>query len=287
MSTGLALTLEAARTFLFVPADRPERFAKAAASGADIVILDLEDAVAPEHKELARRHAATALASGIASGVRINGVESFWFDDDCAAIAATACVVVLPKSQSQRDIRALDAALARPPVVLALVETAAGILAALEIAQCLPVVRLALGSLDLAAELGVAPTNRVALASARSQLVLASSAARIAPPVDGVTESIDDEAELADDIAYARGLGFTGKLCIHPRQVAPTSRLFDPTRGEVEWAEAVVGAALGAGAAGVVVIDGRMVDRPVVERAKRILSRRRPAVIHTNEGRDV
>jgi len=264
--------LETARTLLFVPGDRPERFDKAVASGAGLVVLDLEDAVAPEAKPSARQHVEAWLAAGHPCAVRVNGHGSSWHDDDLAAVAGHDCVVVVPKAESPELLsqiaRQVDAG------VLALVETAAGVLGAQGIAAAPGVERLALGTYDLGAELGVSPDDGDAMAWSRGALVLASAAAGVAPPVDGVTGDVEDEELLRSEVQRAARMGFTGKLCIHPRQVGVVETLLQPTAEELQWARAVTEAVTEAGGgSAVVLVDGRMVDKPVVERARRMLER--------------
>jgi citrate lyase subunit beta/citryl-CoA lyase len=264
--------LETARTMLFVPGDRPERFAKAAASGAGLVLLDLEDAVAPEAKPSARKHAEAWLAAGHPCAVRVNGHGSSWHEDDLAAVAGHDCVVVVPKAESpdllSQVARQVDVG------VLALIETAAGVMGVQGIAAAPGVERLALGTFDLGAELGVAPDDEDAMAWSRGALVLASAAAGIAPPVDGVTGDIDDEERLRTEVQRAARMGFTGKLCVHPRQVDVVEALLGPTEEELKWARAVIEAVTNAGAeSAVVAVGGRMVDKPVVDRARRMLER--------------
>ncbi|RSD07346.1 HpcH/HpaI aldolase/citrate lyase family protein [Amycolatopsis eburnea] len=248
-----------ARTFLFVPGDRPDRFGKAVASGADVVLLDLEDAVAPADKDAARAAVGTWLDGGGTAMVRINAPGTPWFDADAALVAARGVPVMVPKAEH-------PGVLAGFREVVALVETARGVERAGELAAVPSVTRLAFGSVDLAAELGVDPDDREPFAYARSRLVIASAAAGLAPPVDGVTTDLRDDDRLAADVRYARRLGFGGKLCVHPRQVAPVQMGFEPTEAEREWARRVVTAG-----ASVSTVDGKMVDRPVLARARRIL----------------
>ncbi|EOD63686.1 HpcH/HpaI aldolase/citrate lyase family protein [Amycolatopsis vancoresmycina] len=248
----------AATTFLFVPGDRPDRFDKAVTSGADVVILDLEDAVGPAAKDSARASADAWLENHRAV-VRINAPGTPWFAADAELVAARGVPVVVPKAET-------PGVLAGFREVVALVETAAGVERAAELAAVPSVTRLAFGSVDLAAELGVAPEDREPFAYARSRLVIASAAAGLAPPVDGVTANLGDDAELEADVRYARRLGFGGKLCIHPRQVPVARAAFAPTAAEREWARRVLTAG-----DSVSVVDGRMVDKPVLDRARRIL----------------
>ena len=258
--------LETAKTLLFAPGDRPERFAKATASGAGLVVLDLEDAVTPADKASARQHVQARLAGGEPFAVRVNGHGTEWHEDDLAAVAGHDCVVVVPMAESPELLsqvaRQVDAR------VLALIETAAGVLGAREIAAAPGVVRLALGTYDLGAELGVSPDDRDAMAWSRAALVLASAAAGIAGPVDGVTGDVEDEELLRNEVLHSARLGFTGKLCIHPRQVSVVEALMRPTEEELRWARAVTEAADGSA---VVLVDGKMVDKPVVDRARRML----------------
>ncbi|HEV7651863.1 MAG TPA: aldolase/citrate lyase family protein [Actinophytocola sp.] len=256
------MNLAAARTLLFVPGDRPDRFAKAAAAGADAVVVDLEDAVAPADKEAARAHAVAWLEAGHEVVVRVNAAGTPWHDADVAALAGTP--LMLPKAA-----RAEDVARAGREVV-ALVETAAGVAAAREV--CGVAARVAFGSIDLAAELGVDPASRTALLHARSALVLAAAAAGAPPPLDGVTTALDDPEVLARDTAHAVELGFTGKLLVHPRQVAPVHAALRPSEEDIAWARRVLAAGGSAGGSAVAV-DGRLVDRPVLLRARRLLSR--------------
>lgn len=262
------MNVGAARSFLFVPGDRPERFAKAAGSGADAVVLDLEDAVAPTAKARALEHVVAWLGAGNSAVVRVNALGTPTHDGELAALAGTGAVVMLPKTDSAAQVVTVTA---RVGAVLALVETPQGVTAADEIAAA-GVLRLALGTVDLAAELGVDPASRLAFAYSRGRLVMASASAGLPGPVDGVTLRLDDPAVLDADLAHARELGLGAKLCVHPRQVAAVNAAFSPSAAELAWAERIVFAAESS-SSGVVVVDGAMVDAPVVTRARRILSR--------------
>jgi len=262
-----AQALSRATCALFVPGDRPERFDKAAATGA-LVVVDLEDAVAPAAKAQARENVRRWLADGVRAAVRINAVGTPWHADDLAMVSTVECVVMVAKAEAA-TLPAVVGALPPASAVVALVETAAGIRDAHQIAATDGVGRLAFGSYDLAAELGVDPVHRPALDPYRSTLVLASAAAGLPAPLDGVTGAVGDEALLADDTRHARALGFGGRLCIHPRQVPVVAAGFAPTAAELEWARRVM-AVVGAG--GVSTLDGQMVDAPVAQRARRLLA---------------
>ncbi|MFB7560806.1 HpcH/HpaI aldolase/citrate lyase family protein [Streptomyces brevispora] len=259
--------LTRARTLLFVPADRPDRFTKAAESGAGAVILDLEDAVAPERKEEARRHAAAWLSSNGHALLRVNGPGTPWYEADVAMAARSGTPVVVPKAEDPAALSELGDRLGPSVVIVALVETALGVERAFDVCSSPGVVRAALGNVDLAGELGVSPDDHAALAYARSRLVCAAAAAGLAPPVDGVTTAVRDETALTADLAHARRLGFAGKLCIHPAQVAQSEKAFAPTEEELRWAREVTAAR-----EGVSVVNGKMVDKPVLERARRMLA---------------
>jgi citrate lyase subunit beta/citryl-CoA lyase len=269
--TGTLDPVAVARSVLFVPATRPERFDKALGSGAGLVAVDLEDAVPADDKEQARAAVvewATSRSLADRLVVRVNAVGTPWHDDDVAALASIGPAgLVLPKAEPAAAA-AVTSATDLP--VIALVETAAGVLDARATAATPGVVRLALGSFDLAAELGIDPADAGALTLTRQTLVLVSAAADLPGPVDGVHAAIgaDADAGLRQELEHARRLGFTGKLCIHPTQVAATEELLAPTTEDVAWARRVVAAAVD----GVGVVDGKMVDPPVITRARRLMA---------------
>jgi citrate lyase subunit beta/citryl-CoA lyase len=254
------------RAPLFVPANRPDRFAKAAASGADAVILDLEDAVAAEDKDAAR----SALTTGFTDLpiiVRVNAHGTPWHEADLAAVAELPlAAVMLPKAEEATMIAAVAQATGKP--IIALIESARGLANARAVAASGWVTRLAFGSIDYCADLGCAHLRDVLL-PARAELVLASRLADLEPPLDGVTAQIDDATAAFDDATHARALGFAGKLSIHPRQVPDVLRAFAPTAEEVSWAKRVLGSGDGA-----VRVDGAMVDAPVRAKARAILEER-------------
>jgi citrate lyase subunit beta/citryl-CoA lyase len=257
--------IEVARTFLFVPGSRPDRFDKAVDSGVDVVILDLEDAVDPAQKREARRHVASWLATGGRAIVRVNALGTKWIEDDLESIAAAAFVV--PKVERASDLELVRDIGSSVTPVIPLIETPRGVLDAERICASSNVIRVAFGNVDFAAAVGVDPSSRTALVHARSQIVYASAAAGCPPPIDGVTTSVDDTDLVRQDARHGRELGFGAKLLIHPSQVDPAGQVFAPTVDEVSWARSVLGATSG----GAGVVDGHMVDEPVRARARRLL----------------
>jgi citrate lyase subunit beta/citryl-CoA lyase len=265
------------RSYLFVPGDRPERFGKALESGADAVVVDLEDAVAPPAKQAAREAVAALLAQAQQSErivVRINDEATPWFEADLAVLReGGARAVMLPKAERVASLDRLRSAC--PGIaVLPLIESARGVLAAEALAATQGVARLVFGTVDYALDMDLhgplAATIGLDFAAAR--IALASRAAGLLAPVAGVTVAIDDEARLRADMERARAHGFGAKLCIHPRQVAAVHALLAPSADELAWAHRVLAAAEAA-SAGVVQVDGRMVDKPVIERARRLVLR--------------
>ena len=259
------------RSYLFVPGSRPERFAKALEAGADAVILDLEDAVGPADKAAARDAIAGWLSPAHPALVRINGLESPWFQDDLALCALPGVAgVVLPKAERASDIAAVVARAGKEVPVLPLVETAAGIWNAHEVATAPGVQRLLFGSIDFQVDLGIDGEGEELL-HFRSQLVLVSRVAGLLAPVDGVCTALDDAGRIREETLRARRLGFGAKLCIHPKQVPVVRACFQPTPEQVEWARRVVAADAASGGAAVA-LDGKMIDRPVLLKAREILA---------------
>ena len=263
-------------TYLFVPGNRPDRFDKAIGSQAGAVIVDFEDAVSPADKAHARdSFAGWYRGARVAPErilLRINDESTPWFDDDIAIIRETGMRgVVLPKAESAAQIERVSVALPGDGFVIAIVETARGIVALDELSQAKRLQRIAFGTLDYALDLDLTGDERGFLYPACC-IALASRAAGIATPVAGVTADIGDESKILADLALARACGFGAKLCIHPKQVDVIRVAMLPSAGEIEWAKRVVAAA--ESGAGAVQMDGRMVDRPVVEKARRILAPR-------------
>jgi len=234
--------IAAATSLLFVRGHRPDRFDKAASTGAELVIIDLADAVAAEGKDSARNNAAAWLAPGNRAVVRINPPGTPWSESDLTMAAGHGSAVMVPKAEDPAVITELAARTAGRCALVPLVETVLGVERAHEVCATPGVARAAFGNVDLAAELGVTHDDHTALAHARSRLVLAPAAAGIGPPIDGVTTAVRDREILHTDTAHARRLGFSGKLCIHPCQLSYVASGFAPTADELRWARAVLGA---------------------------------------------
>ncbi len=263
------------RSALFVPGNRGERIPKALASGADAVIVDLEDAVASaakaEAREVIRAFLDTTPAARVLVRINAAGVDGHEADLALCTHPGVAAVM-LPKAETASAVGHAAAVSGKP--VWPIVESAAGLLALPELV-CVPgVARLALGSLDLALDLDLVPGSEGAermLDQARFALLVQSRAAGLTAPIDGVFPVLDDTAGLSRAARHARAAGFGGMLCIHPRQVGMVNAAFTPSAAELDWARRVVEAsACGEGA---FAVDGQMVDAPVLERAQRILRR--------------
>ncbi|HZX26415.1 MAG TPA: CoA ester lyase [Telluria sp.] len=263
------------RTALFVPGDRGERIPKALASGADGVIVDLEDAVAAGAKAKARQIIREFLDSTPDARVlvRINAADT---SDHAADLALAShpgvAAVLLPKAETAEQVRHVHATCGKP--VWPIVETAVGVLAVPELVRTQGVERLALGTLDLGLDLDLKPGSaggEAMLDQARFSLVLHSRLAQLPSPIDGVYPALADKTGLAEAAARSRAAGMGGMLCIHPSQVDSINAAFSPDPDEVDWARRVVETARHSN--GAFSLDGQMVDAPVVERATRILQR--------------
>jgi len=263
-------------TYLFVPGNRPERFAKALACGADRVILDLEDAVAPDDKARARSHMAGWLNTLTPPDrdrllVRVNDAASPWHMDDLYCLRGLPLrEVMLSKCESPEQVDQVVRHLPVGASVLPLIETVRGVLAAAAIARASNVSRLAFGSLDYLLDLAL-PGPGFALDSAALTIAMASRAANLPPPVAGVTPELGADA-VQRDLAHARALAYGAKMCIHPRQVAVVHKAFRPDATTLAWAQRVVTQWQQSNGAGVIQVDGKMVDKPVLLRAERFLA---------------
>lgn len=264
------------RSLLFAPGSDDRKLAKALSSEADAVVCDLEDAVAPPDKEAAREVTRRALAEagvGPARFVRINAAGTAWFEDDLAFVASLEVDgLVLPKSSPE----SVELAGSAGPPLVAIVETAMGLRQAFEIASEPRVAALILGAVDLGTEVGLeSRPDAQEILYARSKLAMDSAAAGIRGPFDVVHLDFGDEAGLEEQCRLARALGFRGKACIHPGQIDTINRVFAPSDEEVAWARGVVDAFEGQ-SEGVLAVSGTMVDKPVVDRARRILQEAEP-----------
>jgi citrate lyase subunit beta/citryl-CoA lyase len=262
----------APRSYLFVPGNRPDRYAKALAAGADAVIVDLEDAVPSKDKPSARAALAAWLSPEHPVLIRVNGAESQWLREDLALCKTPGVAgVLLPKAESVEDIRLVAERSGAATPILPLIETARGFWNGHALAQGPRVQRFIFGSIDFQLDLGIQGEEEELLYF-RSQLVLVSRIAGLEPPVDGVTTAIDDAERVRGDTLRAKRLGFGAKLCIHPRQVKVVNECFEPAAEEVSWAKRILEAAQAVHGAALSV-DGKMVDRPLIARAEAILSR--------------
>ncbi|HEX8626245.1 MAG TPA: CoA ester lyase [Allosphingosinicella sp.] len=265
MKTDLRLC----RSLLFLPASNPRAVAKARGLDSDMVVLDLEDAVKPGDKDEARAAAVEAAGQGFRGlcAIRINSLEP-WHRPDLAAVAASrADFVVVPMTPGPDLPREAARAAGKP--VLAMIETARGVLNAAAIAA--ETAGLIAGTNDLAADLGLRPGGgRAALATALQTILLAARAAGVAA-FDGVHNRLDDPDGFAAQCAEGKSFGFDGKSLIHPSQVEPANRLFGPSEEEVEAARRLIAAAGG----GAERFEGEMIERMHVEQARWVLAKAR------------
>ncbi|MBW3602947.1 MAG: CoA ester lyase [Actinobacteria bacterium] len=275
------------RSFLYAPGSSERILSKVLGAGADAVVLDLEDAVAPQDKPAARE-AVAALVAQQATGapcevhVRVNRAGRGWNRDDVAAVVAPGLAALrLPKAESGSGVAAVarllddhERACGMPVGTVGLyptIESARGVEQARALAAAPRVVALAFGAADFLADIGArGGDGRDATLLARSTLVLASRAAGIRAPADGAFTDLDDLEGLRDAASWARSLGFVGKSAIHPRQVEIIHAVFAPSPEERSWAEQVVAAA--GGGAATAVVDGEFVDAPVLQRARAVLA---------------
>ena len=271
---NLADVKSAMRSLLFVPASRPERIAKALDAGADAVVVDLEDAVAPDHKVAARQAVLEALDSERRFAVRVNALESEWGRDDVDALAGhdhAPDFVMLPKAESAGQIDILGAALGEAAAggVAPIIESAPALRQAWEICEAGGVRAVLFGGGDMAADLGVS-MDWEPLFFARSQVIAACAAADV-PAIDVPYLNVNDEVGLIAETKRVKALGFVAKACIHPAQVSAVNAVFTPTSAEVAEAERVI-AALDEAGGGAVLLDNRLIEAPIIRRARRVLA---------------
>ncbi|HTN49556.1 MAG TPA: CoA ester lyase [Burkholderiaceae bacterium] len=274
---ALPIDCASARSLLFVPGNRPKLFDKAVRSGADAVILDLEDSVPAPEKPSARSTIEDAwprlISEGVPLAVRINseGSEAAEADLECIARLPFLAAVMLPKAESAAAIERMHDRLHTG--VLPLIESAAGLAAISTVAGARGVIRLVIGHMDFMADTGIQCDEAESeLVPLRFVVAMATRLGRLPPAVDGVTVRTGDEARLRADTLRAVRFGFGGKLCIHPDQVRPVHEAFAPSPQELEWARRVIAADAASGGAAVK-LDGRMIDLPIVLQARRTLAR--------------
>ena len=269
-----------ARSFLFVPGSRPDRFAKAVDAGADCIILDLEDAVPPQDKASARDAVGQGLAGFTPAQlactlVRINAADTSWHADDLRMLAGWTARgvggVVVPKAETVDVLQSAAAALGEEAQLVPLIESLAGLDAVDLLGRTPQVVRLAFGHLDFQLDLGMrCSAEETELVPVRLALVAASRRAQLPAPVDGVTTDARNAERASSDARRGRDFGFGAKLCIHPDQVGVVNEAFSASAAEIAWARRVVDAAR-LHEAKAFSLDGRMVDLPVIRLAERIL----------------
>jgi citrate lyase subunit beta/citryl-CoA lyase len=264
------IDLFAVRSLLFLPASNPRAIAKARGAGADLVVLDLEDAVKVEDKDAARLAAVEAVddAWPMPVAIRINGAGTEWHSADLDVTAkSNADLLVIPRTASPKVVRDVVAATGKP--VLAMIETAAGVLESAKIAR--DCAGLIAGTNDLRADLGLPlDATREPISASLQMIVLAARAAGIAA-FDGVFNSLDDAEGFATEATAGRRLGFDGKSLIHPKQIEPCHRAFSPSQAEIERAKSLVAAFHG----GAERFGNEMIERMHVEAARRVLDRAR------------
>ena len=261
-----------------MPANRPERFAKALASGADAVVLDLEDSVPlackAEARAAIRQSWPPLQQGGCAVVIRINSPENEWGQQDLVDLQSLAGLagIMVPKCESAQMLQRVAQAFAGVSS-LPIIESAAGYLVLSEIAQAPQVCRLVVGHIDFLADTGMnCSEDQRELDSLRFQVAMCTRQAKLAPAVDGVTVSVDDEALIRSDTERSLRFGFGAKLCIHPKQVAVVHATLAPQPTQIVWAQRVI-AAMKESKGAAVQLDGKMVDRPVVLQAERVLAR--------------
>ena len=264
--------MRSCRSFLYVPGDKPAMLAKATERGADAVIVDLEDAVAPDAKLQARSTTAAWLTNApndIDIWVRVNNHPDLLADDLAAVADADSLTgIYLPKVEDPSHLDLFDGA----GNVAALIESGRGLMNLADIARHPRLTLLAAGEADLAADLGITPSlAELEFLPFRMQLVAASAAARIEPPTAPVSTNYSDPAAIEMSTRALAHMGFGSRAAIHPAQVAPINASFTPTQQEMEWASVIVAGATAAGGGVHTDATGKMVDEAVVRRARRIM----------------
>ncbi len=266
------MTIRHWRSLLFVPGNRADLATKTPRYGADLVVLDLEDAVPPAAKESARHIAAEAahlLTTQVPTCIRVNPPGTPWLDDDVAGLPGDLAAVVVPKLESRGQLAQVAQALEDRPVVAG-IETVRGVLEARELLRA-PVVACYFGAEDYVADLGGRRTeSNLELLTARALVGMAARLARI-PALDMVTLDLHDEERFLREAKEACAMGYAGKVCIHPRQVSLARQAFAPSPGEIDRARRLLAAFEEAGGA-VVAFEGQMVDEVVAAQARSVLA---------------
>lgn len=263
-----------ARSALFVPGDRPERFAKALASGADYIIIDLEDAVDEQFKSQARQNILEFSQAHPQANilVRINAADHPQHDPDIAMCKVCANIVgiLLPKAETTEQLaHTAQAGKAIWPII----ESARGLTAIANLAQAANIARMCLGTVDLALDLNLEDGSaaETILDQARYTVLLHSRANSLGAPLDGVFVALDDHEGLACAAQRSKAMGFAGMLCLHPKQVPVIHKAWEPTADALAWARKVLVAADGS-ENGAFRLDGQMIDAPVLARARKLIS---------------
>lgn len=273
------------RSLLFVPATSEHLWEKASQRGADAVVIDLEDAIPFDKKGVARAMAPKAIQllkdKGVEVILRVNSDPILWQQDLVGMPLQSLSAIMLPKVETKDQVEVFSKALtklsnATPPPIAALLETPLGVLATAYIAGHPSLCALGFGAEDYSGAIGVHP-NALALTWAAQQVITGAHAYGLQCwGMAGSIAEVNDLVAFGKDVAFARGIGFTGSVCIHPNQVAIVNRGFSPSAEELDWARKVVEAdqaALSKGL-GAVLLEGKMIDKPIVDRARRWLAAR-------------
>jgi citrate lyase subunit beta / citryl-CoA lyase len=266
-----------AKAFLFVPANRPERFIKALETGAHIIV-DLEDAVGLIDKPAARQSIIQNLVPlfekfGDRILLRMNSLSTDQASLDLDLIKTLPLKALIhPKTESSEQLDLINTYISSDSYIIPMIESAKGIDQLRSIASHPKTIRLTLGNIDLQADLGLrCDSNESELQGLRFQMTVLSRLFDLAPPIDGVTVDLQNEAQLLADLQRARGIGFLGKLCLHPKQIPTTLQFFQPSQDELLRARSIV-EAFEKAQGGAVQLDGKMIDRPVFLLAQRLLN---------------
>lgn len=279
------MQIKSFRSLLFVPATSEHLWQKASQRGADAVVIDLEDAIPIDKKEVARAMAPAAIQllkdKGADVVLRVNSDPRLWEQDLVGMPLTSLSAIMLPKVETKDQVEAFARALtkhasATPPPVAALLETPLGVLATAQIASHPSLCALGFGAEDFSGAIGVHP-HALALTWAAQQVITGAHAYGLQCwGMAGSIAEVKDLDAFGKDVEFARKIGFTGSVCIHPNQVAIVNSGFSPSAAELEWAQKVIDADQAARAKGLgaVLLEGKMIDKPIVDRARRWLAAR-------------